>query len=413
MSRRPRPGTVGGDSADDGEETRVTRWAGTASTGRIDTAARRSAAAARRRATAEPVELTDQQRSADPLRVAVVAPPWMELPPDAYGGVEAMCSDLVDALVRRGVEVTLLAPGEHGTTAAFRPTGPVADPRLMGQAPEVVHAAQLPELLADLGVDVVHDHTFAGPLVAASHGLPTVVTAHGPVQGELGRYYRALSAGATLVALSDAQRAGLPSARWAATVPNGVRPDRFPFRAERGEYALFLGRMSPDKGPVAAIDAARAAGIPLVLAAKCRENAEVAYFEHAVEPLLGGDVEWVGEVGGRRKLDLLAGARCLLFPIDWEEPFGMVMIEAMACGTPVVALRRGAVPEVVDHGRTGWVCDRPAELPGALLRAHEIDPRDCRALVEGRFSDAALAGNYERVYRRIAAGPQEAARPAS
>ncbi|GLZ55629.1 glycosyltransferase family 4 protein [Actinomycetospora sp. NBRC 106378] len=393
----------------------MTRWTGTAWTGtRIDTAPRRSTGAARRRPGAEAHGPADPRRGTDPLRVAVVAPPWLELPPDAYGGVEAMCSDLVDALVRRGVAVTLLAPGEHGTTAAFRPTGPVADPRLMGQAlPEVVHAAQLPELLADLGVDVVHDNTLAGPLVAASHGLPTVVTAHGPVQGALGTYYRALSVGAALVALSDAQRGDLPTARWAATVPNGVRPDRFPFRAEKDEYALFLGRMSPDKGPVAAIDAARAAGIPLVMAAKCREDAEVAYFEHAVEPLLGGDVEWVGEVGGRRKLDLLAGARCLLFPIDWEEPFGMVMIEAMACGTPVVALRRGAVPEVVDHGRTGWVCDRPVELPGAMLRAHEIDPRECRAVVEGRFSDAKLAANYERVYRRTAAVAREAARPAS
>ena len=138
------------------------------------------------------------------------------------------------------------------------------------------------------------------------------------------------------------------------------------------------------------------------------------YFEHAVAPRLGDDVEWIGEVGGRRKAELLAGARCLLFPIDWEEPFGLVMIEAMACGTPVVALRRGAVPEVVDHARTGWVCHRPAELPAALARAHEIDPLDCRAAVEERFSAAALAAGYERVYRRTAAvRPPAASRPAS
>jgi glycosyltransferase involved in cell wall biosynthesis len=358
----------------------------------------------------------ERERGDGPLSVAVVAPPWLELPPDAYGGVESVCSDLVDALVDRGVQVTLLGPGRHGTTAAFRPTGPTADPRLMGRAlPEVVHAVRLPELLADLAVDVVHDHTFAGPLVGAAHGLPTVVTAHGPVDGDMGVYYRSLSARASLVALSRAQRKRLPTAQWAATVPNGVRPDRFPFRAAKGDYALFLGRMSPDKGPTWAIDAARAAGIPLVMAAKCREDSEVQYFEHAVAPRLGGDVEWIGEVGGRRKIELLAGARCLVFPVDWEEPFGLVMIEAMACGTPVVALRRGAVPEVVDHGRTGWVCDRPAELPAALLRAREIHPRDCRAAVEERFSDAALAAGYERVYRRIAAADRSAvaSRPAS
>jgi glycosyltransferase involved in cell wall biosynthesis len=274
----------------------------------------------------------------------------------------------------------------------------------MGQAlPEVVHAARLPDLLADLEVDVVHDHTFAGPLVTAAHGLPTVVTAHGPVHGDMGAYYRMLSTRTSLVALSGAQREQLPGARWAATVPNGLRPTRLPFRADKGEHAVFLGRMSPDKGPVWAIDAARAAGVPLVMAAKCREDDEVQYFEQAVAPRLGGDVHWIGEVGGRRKAELLAGARCLLFPIDWEEPFGLVMIEAMACGTPVVALRRGAVPEVVEHARTGWVCDRPEELPVALLRAREIDPRECRAAVEQRFSDARLAAGYEQVYRRVLA----------
>ena len=350
------------------------------------------------------------------LHVAVVVPPFLELPPPAYGGVEAVCSDLVGALVDRGVDVTLVGPGRNGTTAAFRRTGPVADARLMGRAlPEVVQAARLPELLADLDVDVVHDNSFAGPLVGAAHGLPTVVTAHGAVDGDMGVYYRTLAARASLVALSRAQRERLPDARWAATVPNGVRPDRFPFRADKGGYAVFLGRISPDKGPVWAIDAARAAGVPLVMAAKCREDVEVRYFDEVVAPRLGGDVEWIGEVGGRRKAELLAGARCLLFPIDWEEPFGMVMIEAMACGTPVVALRRGAVPEVVDHGRTGWVCDDPAELPAALLRTPELDPRDCRAAVEERFSDGVLAAGYERVYRRAATAHRRpvVSRPAS
>ncbi|WP_433028453.1 glycosyltransferase family 4 protein [Actinomycetospora sp. CA-053990] len=394
----------------------MTGWAETAAMGAIDPApARTGNGAARRPSTIEPVGTTDGDLGT-PLRVAVVAPPWLELPPDAYGGVESVCSDLVDALVARGVDVTLLGPGEHGTTAAFRRTGPVADPRLMGRAlPEVVQAARLPELLDDLAVDVVHDNTLAGPLVGAAHGIPTVVTAHGPVRGDMGEYYRTLSARAALVALSDAQRELLSTARWAATVPNGLRPDRFPFRVAKDEYAVFLGRMSPDKGPVWAIDAARAAGIPLVMAAKCREDTEVQYFEHAVAPRLGGDVEWLGEVGGRRKVELLAGARCLLFPIDWEEPFGMVMIEAMACGTPVVALRRGAVPEVVDDARTGWVCDRPTELAAALRRVHELDPRDCRAAVEERFSDGRLAAGYERVYRRVAARGRRsvASRPAS
>ncbi|MEA2740636.1 MAG: hypothetical protein QOH05_3943, partial [Acetobacteraceae bacterium] len=215
---------------------------------------------------------------------------------------------------------------------------------------------------------------------------------------------------ASLVALSRAQREHLPTARWAATVPNGVRPDRFPFRAARGEYAVFLGRMSPDKGPTWAIDAARAAGIPLVMAAKCREDSEVAYFEQAVAPRLGGDVEWIGEVGGRRKVELLAGARCLLFPVDWEEPFGLVMIEAMACGTPTIAYPAGSVPEVIDHGLTGYIVHDEGSAVAAVSRLDRLSSSAIRARFEQRFTARRMAEDYVALYRRMAVKSRPALR---
>jgi glycosyltransferase involved in cell wall biosynthesis len=173
----------------------------------------------------------------------------------------------------------------------------------------------------------------------------------------------------------------------------------FPYREDKEDWTLFLGRMSPDKGAPQAIEAARAAGTRLRIAAKCVEPDEQAYFAAEVEPLLGPDVEWLGEVGGDDKLDLLSRARCLLFPIQWDEPFGLVMIESLACGTPVVAISRGSVPEVLEHGRTGLLAQDEAELPGLLRELGSIAPADCRAAAEQRFDIPRMAADYVRVYR--------------
>jgi glycosyltransferase involved in cell wall biosynthesis len=188
---------------------------------------------------------------------------------------------------------------------------------------------------------------------------------------------------------------------WAGVVHNAVRVLDFPLVVHKEDYALFLGRVCPEKGLPGAITAARAAGVHLLIAAKCVEPAERAYFDRAVRPLLGEGVTWLGEVGGERKLRLLGRARCLLFPIEWEEPFGMVLIEALACGTPVVALRRGAVPEVVTHGRTGLLADVAQELPRLVHEVTRIDPRVCRAEAELRFDVTRMAREYEAVYERI------------
>ncbi|GAA3138767.1 glycosyltransferase family 4 protein [Planomonospora alba] len=338
------------------------------------------------------------------LRIAMIAPPWYDVPPRAYGGIEAMLADLVTGLTRRGHEVTLVGAGRSGVPGRFLRTYETAPSERIGEPlPEVLHVARARRLLAGTGADIVHDHSLAGPLTAAARAVPTVVTCHGSVAGELADYYRALGGDVSLVAISDAQRRIAPDLNWAGTVHNALDVSTFPLRERKEDWVLWLGRFNIDKGAHLAIDAARAAGRRIVLAGKLTEAVEQAYFDEYVRPRLGPDAEYVGEADAARKRELLAAARCLLFPILWEEPFGMVMIEAMACGTPVVALGRGSVPEVVAEGRTGLICSDPGELPGAIERAGAIDPLACRRHVERRFDLDVMARGYERVYHRLLA----------
>ena len=343
------------------------------------------------------------------LHVAMIAPPYFDIPPTAYGGIEAVVADLVDALIDRDHQVTLIGGGRHRTraqrflaTCQRQPADQLGEP-----LPEVMHAAQVARLLEDLDADVVHDHTLAGPLLARGRVTPTVVTVHGPATGDPGTYYDALGGTVGLVAISDAQRAKARGLPWAATVHNAIRVHTFPFSAEKDEFALFLGRFCPEKAPHLAVEAARAARLPIVLAGKCAEPAERAYFTREVEPRLGPDTTMFGVADAATKRDLLARAACLVFPICWDEPFGLVMIEAMACGTPVVALRRGAVPELILPGQTGVIVDHPGELAGAIDQARRLDPWICRKHVEQNFTTELMAAGYEAVYRRALAAPVE------
>jgi glycosyltransferase involved in cell wall biosynthesis len=337
------------------------------------------------------------------MRIAMVAPPWFELPPVGYGGIESIVADLVDQLAERGHEVTLIGAGRHLTRASrFIPVfeRPPTE-RLGTPLPEVLHAAAVAEVLRDLDVDLVHDHTLAGPLLADGRDVPTMVTMHGPVTGELGEYYERLGRTVNLVAISGAQRRLNPRLNWVGTVHNAVDVSSFPYLDRKGDYVLWLGRFCHDKGAHLAIEVARAAGLRIMLAGKCNEGAEQDYFARFVEPELGPRVEYVGEADATLKRELLAHARALVFPIQWEEPFGMVMIEAMACGTPVVALARGSVPEVVVHEETGLVVGDVADLVGALRSVSDLDPAACRRHVEERFDLTVMATGYESVYRRL------------
>jgi glycosyltransferase involved in cell wall biosynthesis len=259
--------------------------------------------------------------------------------------------------------------------------------------------------VADFRPDLVHDHSLAGPLAAAWHRVPTVLTAHGCVDGENGRYLAALGDQVHLVAISEAQRRIAPGLNWAGRVHNAVDVDTFPMGSGDGGYLLFLGRFNPDKGAHLAIDAARACGRALVLAGKLNEPAERDFFDQVVRPRLGGDVIYAGEADAALKRDLYRHAAALLFPICWDEPFGLVMVEAMACGTPVVAMRRGSVPEVVVDGTTGFVVDDPAEMPAAIEAVDRLDRAACRAHVEQHFGVEAMVAGYERIFHRLADRP--------
>jgi glycosyltransferase involved in cell wall biosynthesis len=337
-----------------------------------------------------------------PLRVALVAPPWYPIPPSAYGGIEALVYWLAEGLLAGGHQVTVIGAGQPGTRARFVRTYQAPPTERLGEVlPELLHAAHAARLLDQLDVDVVHDHSAAGPLGAAGRTAPTVLTAHGPVDGELGAYYRRL--GLPLVAISEFQRrTAAPALPWVGRVHNAVPVASFPYRQDKEDFCLFLGRMSPEKAPDLAVLAAHAAGLPIVVAGKCNEPAERHYFQRRVRPLLGPDDTWFGEANTTDKRDLLGRARCLVFPLQWEEPFGLVMVEAMACGTPVVAQRAGSVPEVVDHGVTGWICRRPSQLARGILQADRIDPAACRQRAERLFDVAGMVAGYERVYRQLA-----------
>ncbi|MFI6867009.1 glycosyltransferase family 4 protein [Nocardia sp. NPDC050406] len=350
----------------------------------------------------------------------MVAPPYFDIPPAGYGGVEAIVATLADELVERGHRVTLLGAGKPGTKARFiRVWDELLTTRLGEPYPEIVNTMKAMRIIEELNreepIDIVHDHTFAGPANAAAYrmmGIPTVVTVHGPVDSDMSEYYKSLDRSVQLVAISDRQKELAPDLNWIARVHNAIEPDEWPFRPEKMDYALFLGRYAPYKGPHLALKAAHEAGMRLILAGKCNEPAEKAYFEEQIRPLLRETDDVFGEADATAKRLLLAGARCMLFPIRWEEPFGIVMIEAMVCGTPVVALRGGAVPEVIEHGVTGFICDDPEELPEYLARIDEIDPFACRERVEKLFAADRLASGYEAAYRRaVSAGVERLSPP--
>lgn len=338
------------------------------------------------------------------MRIGIIAPPWVPVPPPAYGGTEVVIDGLARGLHAAGHDVLLFATGDSTCPVPTdwvleRAVGTVAT----GPATELRHAVGAYDALLAWGADVVHDHTLTGPVYARSLGVPVVTTNHGPFVGELGPCYRVMSGSASIVAISHHHAASAGDIPIAAVIHHGVDVDTFPLGAGRGGYAAFLGRMSPDKGVHVAARIARAAGMPLRIAAKMREPAEQAYFTTSVEPLLGDGITYVGELDRDGKLGLLAEASCLLNPIAWPEPFGMVMIESLACGTPVVATPWGSVPEIVTDGVTGFVRGAETELVACLSQVGDIDRTRCRDEAATRFSTARMVADHVALYEQVAA----------
>ncbi len=348
------------------------------------------------------------------LRIAQLAPPWFPIPPRAYGGIENVIADLTDGLLDLGHEVALIAPGDSRTRARLIPSLPRhAGLDLTLDEKEAIMARIATATYRQarmLGVDILHDHTD----VCSPPGYPVPVmrTIHGPAVPEVVARYADYSArGDAFVAISHRQRALFEEAsaaqlgdrraiRFAGVVHNPLNVAAVPFGGPKGDFVFFMGRCDWEKGPDAAIRIARAAGLPLVLALRVN-RIERPYFERAVEPLLGPDVTLLPELDGVEKYEYLRRDRAVIFSSQWEEPFGMVMIEAMACGTPVVAFRRGAAPELIVDEVTGFLGEDEAELAAALRDVGRLDPHACRRHVDAHFTPRLIAARYAAAYRAI------------
>lgn len=343
------------------------------------------------------------------MRIAQIAPLFECVPPKLYGGTERVVYALTEELVQRGHDVTLFATADSLTAARLVPMAETGA-RLGGvRDPLAIHLAMLDEVYAEAHhFDVIHSHVdmFGFPF-ARYTDVPTVFTLHGRL--DWWEYHRLLSryTDLRLISISDSQRrpvSDLPL-RWLGTVYNGIRLEHFPFRPVPDDppYLVFLGRISPEKGPEKAVQIAREAGIPLKIAAKIDPKDQEWAEQHFLPLLEGPGVEYLGEVDERGKAELLGGALGLLFPIDWPEPFGIVLAEALACGTPVIAMRGGAVEEVLVDGHCGFICDSLEQMTAAVARLTEIDRAACRRRVERCFSAQVMADGYERIYRRVVA----------
>jgi len=351
------------------------------------------------------------------MRIAQVAPLFESVPPKQYGGTERVVSYLTEALVRQGHDVTLFASGDSQTSARLVPGSARSlrtDPQCVD--PVMCHFVMLEEVHARAPrFDIVHFHCDYLHFPVSSRGaMPHLTTLHGRLDlRDLGPLYDRFPE-EPVVSISNAQRRPLPQANWAGTVYHGLPENLYESHPEPGDYLAFVGRISPEKRLDRAIEIAQRSGMPLKIAAKV-DRFDRDYFDEHIEPLLHDPrVEFVGEIGEAEKSDFLGNAYALLFPIDWPEPFGLVMIEAMACGLPVIAWRRGSVPEVIDHGVTGFIVDNLDAAVQAVARVGELSRSRCRRVFETRFSDRRMCQDYVRIYRQIQrAASEKAHRPLS
>jgi glycosyltransferase involved in cell wall biosynthesis len=342
------------------------------------------------------------------LRIAQISPLYESVPPHLYGGTERVVSYLTEELVRQGHDVTLFASGDSVTRAKL--VAPCRQALRLHKAcvdPLALHFIMLEQVYRDTsGFDILHFHCdYLHYPFSRRQKVPHVTTLHGRLDiPELQSVYREFGE-VPVISISDAQRGPLPGCNWRGTVHHGLPPDLHTFQEKPGRYLAFLGRISPEKRADHAVQIAQRAGMKLRIAAKV-DKVDRDYFQSAIQPLLQdtSTVEFLGEVGGKDKDEFLGNAAALLFPIDWPEPFGLVMIEALACGTPVIAYRRGSVPEVLEDGVTGFIVDTLEEAVSAVGRIPSLSRRRCREVFEQRFAAARMAHDYLKIYRGLLAG---------
>lgn len=338
------------------------------------------------------------------MRIAQVAPLWESVPPKLYGGTERIVSYITEELVALGHDVTLFASGDSETAARLEAICPQALRLNTGIFNRDAPLMMLQErgLGASRGFDIIHSHLdFIGFPLARRNTIPVVTTLHGRQDlPELEPVFREFSE-MPLVSISDAQRKPLPWANWAATVHHGLPRTLYTFHPQAQGYLAFLGRISPEKRPDQAIEIAKRSGLPLRIAAKV-DPADQNYFEAEIEPLLNHPlIEFIGEISDAEKDEFLGNARALVCPYDWPEPFGLVLIEALACGTPVLAYRRGSIPEIIDHGVTGFICETVSEMVDAVGQVSLIDRQRCRTAFDERFTADRMARDYVALYERL------------
>ncbi len=343
------------------------------------------------------------------MRIAIVAPVIERVPPKKYGGTERVVYNLTEELVKKGHDVTLFASGDSITTA-----------KLVSIFPKSLRESRIKDLygfnvwtLFNLGkaymaqdeFDVIHDHTGDISLPTANIArTPVVMTMHGPFTVQNRHLYRVLNK-PNIVTISDSQ-AYVPNLNYAGTVYNGLNMQHYPFQEKPGDYLLFVGRISMEKGVHFAIQTAIALDLPLIIAAKLEPTDRPYYYEY-VEPYLSDTIRWIGEVDEEKRNELMSKAKAFMHPVTWREPFGLTLIESMACGTPVVAFRMGSIPEIVKDGKTGFVVDHIEEMIDAVTRLDEIDRNECRRHALENFNAEKMASGYEKVYEKVIAKSKE------
>ncbi len=345
------------------------------------------------------------------LCLAQIAPSEEQVPPPKYGGIELVISNLTEELIKRGHQVTLLASGDSITKArlvsifkkAVRTDANIGTDSLKRDAAKLIEVARAINFLQQHKFDIIHNHIdwrFL-PFISLLNSAPVITTLHGPLDTDYQRFVYNAVPNKNYISISNNQRRPMPQLNFISTIHHGIQMNKFAFNSKKGNYVAFLGRMSPEKGPLQAIRAAKKAKIPLIMAAKI-DLTDKEYFNKKIKPLIDGKlIKFIGEVNHHSKVKLLRNAAALLCLIQWEEPFGLVMIEALACGTPVIANKRGSVSEIIQNGKTGFIVKNINEAVKAIRNIDQIDRYNCRRSAEEKFSVEKMAEEYEEIYYKL------------